>query len=134
MPYRTFIDLVSRRAPSIVAYTLVISLVFAWAGVPVWAVTVFAIVLALLALLLFAARGGGSSAPRSNEERSWLAWEVAGKGTPPGSYLLAFFSFLTVFLIGPGSPHARPAWAAFALAVVWGVTNRHYPTEEETDL
>ena len=128
------IDALSKRAPSIVVYVLGISLLCGWVGAPVWMVTALAIVIGALALLLFAARGGGRGSPSVNHDRNWLAWEVAGQGTPPGSYLLAFFSFLTVFLIGFESAYARPAWAAFALAIVWGIANRQYPADEETDL
>ena len=128
------IDRLSKRAPSIVAYALGLSLLCAWIGAPLWAVTALALVIALLALLLFAARGGLQTGRVANPDRSWLAWEVAGQGTPPGSYLLAFFAFLTAFLIGLESAYARPAWAAFALAIVWGIVNRSYPADEEADL
>jgi hypothetical protein len=63
-----------------------------------------------------------------------LAWELAGKGTPPGFYVLGFFGFLTIMLTGFRSPHAMPAWAAFFLGIVWGIANRHYPADEETDV
>ena len=128
------IDLLSKRAPSLMVYVLAISLLCAWLGAPVWASTALAIVTAALALLLLAARGGRRAALGGSHNRNWLAWEVAGQGTPPGSYLLAFFSFLTVFLIGLEAAYARPAWAAFALSIVWGIANRQYPADEDADV
>ena len=133
MQFSSMIDALSKRAPSIVAYVLGISLLLAWVGAPVWAVTAIAVVIGGLALLLFAARGGRHEGRGGSGDRNWIASEVAGHGTPPGSYLLAFFSFLTVFLIGFQSAYARPAWAAFALAIVWGIANRQYPADEEAD-
>jgi hypothetical protein len=132
--FSSMIDMLSKRAPSLVVYTLCIALLSVWVGAPIWAVTALAVVIGVLALLLFAARGGRRPARGASHARSWLAWEVAGQGTPPGSYLLAFFSFLAVFLIGFESVYARPAWAAFALAIAWGIANRQYPAEEEAEL
>ena len=127
------IDALSKRAPSIVAYVLGISLLFALLGAPDWAATALAVTVGGLALLLFAARGGRHEGRGGNGDRNWLASEVAGHGTPPGSYLLAFFSFLAAFLIGFESAYARPAWAALALAIVWGIANRRYPAEDEAE-
>lgn len=131
--FNRMIDRLSQRAPSTVVYTLGLSLLGAWLGAPVWAVTALAVVITALALLLLATRGGRGPGHVANHDRNWLAWEVAGQGTPPGSYLLVFFSFLTAFLIGLESAHARPAWAALALAIAWGIVNRQYPAEEERD-
>ncbi|MEO6114031.1 MAG: hypothetical protein ABIP07_06260 [Sphingomicrobium sp.] len=127
------IDVLSKRAPSIVVFTMSVSLVCAWIGAPVWVPTTLAVVVASLALLLFAARGGRHATRGFNHDRNWLAWELAGKGTPPGYYLLGFFSFVTIMLTGFQSSYAMPAWAGFALGIVWGIANRHYPAEEEGD-
>lgn len=131
MQFNSIIDALSARAPSIVVCTLIISLLSPWVGAPVRAVTALAVVVAGISLLLFAARGGRHSSRRVNHNRNWIGWEVAGQGTPPGFYLLAAVSFLTLFLIGFESAYARPAWAAFALAIVWGIANRQYPADEE---
>jgi len=133
------IDLLSQRAPSVVLLTLCASILSAWIDAPEWFPTTLAVVVAGLALLLFVARTGrhglqSKEEPGSTQDRSWLAWELAGKGTPPGSYLLAFFGFLTVALTGFQSPHAMPAWAGFALGVVWGIANRQYPSGEDGEL
>jgi hypothetical protein len=128
------IDVLSKRAPSIAVFTMGASLIFAWVRAPVWLPTMLAIVVASLALLLFAARGGRHATRGFNHNRNWLAWEFAGKGTPSGYYLLGFFSFVTIMLTGFQSSYAMPAWAAFALGIVWGIANRRYPAEEEADL
>lgn len=133
------IDSLSRRAPSIVVFSLCASILSAWIDAPVWFPTMLAVVIACLALLLFVTRAGRHSLPSREkpgfeQNRGWLAWELAGKGMPPGSYLLGFFGFLTIMLMGFQSPHAMPAWAGFALGLVWGLANRHYPSEEDGDL
>lgn len=127
----SMIDTLSKRAPSIAVFTMVAALIFAWVRAPEWLPTMLAIAVAVLALLLLAARGGRQATRGFNHDRNWLAWEVAGQGTPPGSYLLGFFGFLTIMLTGFQSTYARPAWAALALGIVWGIANRNYPTEEE---
>lgn len=134
----SLIEGLSRRAPSIAGVTLFASLVGAWVEGPAWLAKALAVVVASLALLLLAARGGrhrlrGTEQPGSADDRHWLAWELAGKGTPPGYYLLAFFGFLTVMLIGFDASYALPAWAAFALGIAWGIANRQYPVDEEED-
>lgn len=125
------INALSRRAPSIVVFTLIAALACAWVGAPMWLPTALAVVVASLGMLLFAARGGRNASRNLDDERNWIAWELAGKGTPPGSYLLGFFGFLTLMLIGIQSPYSRPAWAGLALGIVWGITNRHYPAETD---
>lgn len=131
--FNSIIDALSARAPAIVVWALGIALLCPWFGVPLWAVTALAVAIGGLALLLFAARGGRHSRRVVNHNRNWLAWEVAGQGTPPGFYLLAAGSFLTLFLIGFGSDYARPAWASLALAIAWGIANRQYPADEEEE-
>jgi hypothetical protein len=132
------IDNLSKRAPSIEVCTLCVALLSAWIGAPLWLPTTLAIVVGGLALLLFAARGRGherSSAqePGDAPRKNWIEYEIAGKGTPPGAYILAFFGFLTVVLTGFQSPYAMPAWAGLALGIVWGIANRAYPADEEMD-
>jgi hypothetical protein len=65
--------------------------------------------------------------------RDWIAYELAGKGSPPGFYLLGFFGFLTIWLTGFQSPYSKPAWAAFFLGIVWGIVNARYPTDETSE-
>ena len=132
------LDRLSKRAPDIVVLTLCTALVGAWVGAPAWLARGAAIVVAGLALLLLASRGRRRrlttpDEPSSTETRSWVAYELAGKGTPPGHYLLGFFCFLTIFLTGFQTPYAMLAWAGLALAVVWGIVNAHYPADEDAE-
>lgn len=128
----------STRAPSVVVGTLCASLLAFWFGVPDWVPTILAIAIGLMALALFATRVRRHEARGVDEfgdakERSWLDYELAGKGTPPGYYVLAFFGFLTIVLTGFDSAYSRPAWAAFALGLVWGLANRSYAADDEAE-
>jgi|tagenome__1003787_1003787.scaffolds.fasta_scaffold20935882_2 hypothetical protein len=130
------IDMLSKRAPSIVVFTLCAALLAQWIEAPVWLPKLLAIAVGGLALLLFASRVRRHEFRRQDEsgtERSWFDYELAGKGTPPGYYILAFFGFVTIVLTGFQSAYAMPAWAAFALGIVWGLANRSYPLEEDGD-
>ena len=133
------IDRLSKRAPSIVVFTLCAALVAAWINAPVWLPEVLAAVVGCLAILLFAARGGrgsyrGRAGSVETSDKNWIEYELAGKGTPPGYYVLAFFGIVTIALTGFQTPYAMPAWAGFALGIVWGIANRSYPAEDETDV
>lgn len=132
------IETLSKRAPSIVVCTLCISLIAAWINAPLWLPTTLAIAVGGLALLLFLARGRkhrlrSGDEPGDADEGSWVAYELAGQGTPPGFYVLAFFGIVTIALTGFQTPYARPAWAGFALGIAWGIANRTYPGNEEAD-
>ena len=121
------------------AFTLTAALLGSWVDAPAWLANGLAIVVAFLGLALLAARG------RQNEFRSaeglgstrsgdWIAYELAGKGSPPGFYVLAFFGILTIVLTGFQTPYARLAWAGFGLGIVWGIVNARYPADETSDL
>ena len=130
------IDTLSKRAPSIVVLTLCAALIGTWIGVPEWLPIALAMVVGSLALLLFAARVRRHESEASQEDdssQSWFQHELAGSGTPPGYYVLAFFGFLTIVLTGFQSAYAMPAWAGFALGIVWGLANRTYPAESEME-
>jgi hypothetical protein len=130
-----FLDVLSKRAPVIVVVTLCAALVGAWIDVPVWLPDGLAIIVGGLALLLLAARRRRrpfETQEESGVSRDWIAYELAGKGTPRGSYLLGFFGFLTIMLTGFQSAYAMLAWAGFALGVVWGIVNADYPADQES--
>ena len=132
------LDRLSKRAPAIVIITLCAALVGAWTSAPVWLAKGAAIFVAGLALVLLAARKRRHLFDTLGEagftnDRGWIAHELAGKGTPPGSYLLGFLGFLTIALTGFNSPFAMLAWAGFALGVVWGIINAHYPAGEDSE-
>jgi len=135
MPASAFIDGISKRAPSVVVFTLSASLLAAWLNAPHWLPTVLAVGVGSLALLLFLTRGGPLrfQGQEKSDDRSWIAQELAGKGTPPGFYVLAFFGVLTIALTGFQSPYATPAWAGFALGIAWGIANRSYPADEDAE-
>lgn len=129
-------DVLSKRAPVIVVVTLITSLFGAWSKAPDWLFNALAIVVGSLALLLWAARG----LPRqfkSKEDlgftrnRDFVAHELAGKGTPRGSYLLGFFGFATILVSGFQTPYGTLAFAGLALSVVWGIVNTRYPSDWE---
>jgi hypothetical protein len=128
------LDELSRRARIIVAFTLLAALLSDWITAPVWLPKGLAIIVGSVALVLLAARGRPIKAKQSlgfDSEVSWLAYELAGKGTPPGFYLLGFFAVITIVLTGMQSPYSLPAWAAFGLQVAWGRANARYPVDDE---
>jgi hypothetical protein len=132
------LDILSKRAPTIVIMALCAALLSAWTSAPIWLARGPAIIVGSLALWLLAARGRRHQFKIPDElgftdNRDWIAYELAGKGTPPGTYLLGFFSFLTIILTGFQSPYAMLAWAGLALGLVWGIVNAHYPADEESD-
>jgi hypothetical protein len=133
-----FLDGLSKRAPIIVVLTLCAALVGAWTSAPVWLANGLAIIVGSLALVLLAARGRRNQL-KTPEELGFtrlgdrIAYELAGKGSPPGFYLLGFFAFMTIFLTGLQSPYSKPAWAGFFLCVVWGIANARYQAEDASE-
>src|SRR5579864_2606176 len=110
-------DMLSKRAPIIVVVTLCSALLGAWTDAPPWLANGLAAVVGGLALILLASRGRRHSLTTPPEELGFLslkdriAYELAGKGTPQGYYLLGFFGFLTIMLTGFQSPYGRLAFA-----------------------
>ncbi len=131
MSVRAGLDALSKRAPVIVIIALGAALVSAWSGAPDWLPHGGAIVVGCLALALLAARGRRNRFETAeDEERNWIAYELAGKGSPQGFYPLAFFGIVTIVLTGIQTPSAKLAWAGFGLGIVWGIVNAHYPADE----
>lgn len=133
-----FFDWLSKRAPIIVIVTLCAALVGGWTSGPVWLANGLAIIVAILAVVLLVARGRRNELKTPEELgftrlRDWIACELAGKGSPPGFYLLAFFGCITIFATGIQSTYSRPAWAGFFLGVVWGIANAHYPAKDGSE-
>jgi hypothetical protein len=136
---RAVLDALSRRAPTLVALTLGAALLGTWTAAPDWLADGLAIIVGLLAVALLAARGRRNEfkiAEELGSSRSgdWIAYELAGKGSPPGFYVLAFFGILTIVLTGFQTPYAVLAWAGFGLGIVWGIVNARYPADETSDL
>lgn len=128
------LDKLSKRVPSIVAFTFCAALLGAWLGAPLWLSNALAIIVVGLALLLLAGRGRRRqfNSPDDLGIKEMIAFELAGEGTPRGSYLLGFFGFLTLMLIGIQSPYRMPAFSGIALTLVWGFVNARYPEDENT--
>ena len=118
----------------IVIVTLCAALVSAWSGAPDWLPHWGAIAVGSLALVLLAARRRRDQLGTAEDEsRDWIAYELAGKGSPQGFYPLAFFGIVTIVLTGIQSPPSKLAWAGFCLGIVWGIVNADYPADEESD-
>ncbi len=118
--------------PSIVALTFCAALLAAWTGAPVWLSDALAIIVVGLALLLLAGRGRRREFKSPAGIKQVIGYELAGEGTPRGSYLLGFFGFLTLMLIGFQSPYRMPVFSGIALTLVWGFVNARYPEDENT--
>ena len=135
---RAYLDALSKRAPMIVVVTLCAALVSAWSDAPEWLNNGLAIGVGSLALMLLAARGRQiefrtAHGLESSRSRDWMAYEIAGKGSPAGFYPLCFFGIVTIVLTGLQTPASKPAWAGFLLGVVWGIVNARYPVDETLD-
>jgi hypothetical protein len=132
---RTLVEL-SRRAPSIVVVTLCAALVGYWAEVPVWLPYGIAILVGTLALAVMASRKRQPQAAVEGDpdsDTSWLAQELAGKGSPAGSYTLAFLALVTIAVTGMQGAYALPAWAALALCAAWSIANARYGPRREAE-
>ena len=131
----SILDELSKRAPTIVAFTLFAALVADWINAPVVLPQGLAIIVGSLALVLLAARGRQQFNAKKtlgfDSDIGWIAYELAGKGTPQGFYVLGFFGVLTIVLTGVQSPYSLPAWAAVVLHIAWGMANARYPLDDE---
>lgn len=133
---RGFLSRLSKRAPELVIATLCTALLSAWIGAPEWLANGLAILVGVLALMVLATRRRRPQLRMIGDEESakstsWLGYELAGKGTPLGTYLLAFFAFVTAMLTGFDTPYGKLAWAGLALAVAWSAANAHFPVEPD---
>lgn len=135
MRMRSFLNMLSKRAPLIVVLTLCAALVGAWIGVPVGLINSLAIIVGSLAIMLLATRARRNQL-NSKQDLGFtrfsdrIVYELAGQGSPPGFYLLGFFAIVTVFLTGFQSPYSNLAWAGFFLDVAWGIANARYPADD----
>lgn len=132
------LDALSRRAPEMVIATLAAALLVYWAEAPVWLPYGLALVVVGLALVVMAARDRRGrftreDDPDASSDTSWIAQELAGKGTASGSYLLGFFSLVTIMLTGFQGAYALPGWAALALTAAWGIANARRPNNDGSE-
>lgn len=119
----------------VVIVSLCASLLACWTEAPVWLPYALAVALVSLALILMATRSRGGQ-PEIGQEQpgsGWLAHELAGNGSPAGTYPLAFFGAVTIALTGFQGAYAAPAWAALALTAAWAVANARYPSDDGPD-
>ena len=127
------VDALSRRSPTIVAVTLGIALLAYWFGAPLVVPYGLALIVGGIAIVVMAARKRNARLNAELEAAktgSWIAQELAGHGSPPGSYTLAFFCLVTIALTGFVGPFALPAWTGLALAAAWAFANASYPSDE----
>jgi hypothetical protein len=139
MSHNLIFNGLSKRSPTIVVATLCAALLLDWTDAALWLPYALAIVVGSLALVLMATRDRRgrqvmtANDADSTENDSWIAHELAGKGTPSGSYLLGFFALVTIVLTGVQGAYAMPAWAGLALGAAWGIANARYRPEERSD-
>lgn len=137
MQARVIWEVLSRRVPMIAIGTFCTALLAYWAAAPLWLPYCVAIVIGVLALVIMARRNRRGSRMLAQEEQdaeeSWIAHELAGKGSPAGFYLLIFFGLVTIVLTGLQGAYALPAWAGLALGVAWGIANAGHPTGERSE-
>ena len=128
------IDRLSKAAPGVVVASLIASLVGTWTSGPEWLFNALALIIGGLALLLLVARGMREQF-RPKEElgftrmRDLIAYELAGKGMPRGSYALGVSAIITVFATGVQTAYSWLAFSGFALTVAWIKANVRYPAD-----
>lgn len=121
----------SRRAPTIVISSLFVALLAYWTEAPFWLPHGLAIALVGLALILMATRHPRTGTTKDAGDANWLTNELAGNGSPSGTYPLGFFAIVTLALTGFEGAYALPAWAALALIAAWAVANAQYPPADD---
>jgi hypothetical protein len=131
----TVLKELSRRAPVIVILTLCTALLGYWTEAPLWLPRGLAITAGGLALILMATRNRRRtlSAETESDNAGWLTHELAGSGSPSGTYLLAFFAVVTIALTGFQGTYALPAWVVLALIAAWAMANAQYPSGDDPE-
>jgi hypothetical protein len=136
MLLKSAIDNLSKLAPAIVIVASTVALFGAWTDASASLFNALAILVGTLAFLLLVTRGMQHMNPKESlgftPNQSVLAYELAGKGMPRGSYVLGPASILTIFACGFQSPYGLLAFAGFALAVAWVRANARYPADRNS--
>lgn len=114
----------------IVIVSLCVALLASWVEAPLWLPYGLAIALACLALVLMAKRRRPSVEADAGDG-GWLAQELAGNGSPSGTYPLGFCAVVTIALTGFQDAYSMPGWAALALTAAWAVANASYPAKDD---
>lgn len=130
MPTANLLNMLSRRTPAIVIGSLCVAVVAYWIEAPAWLPYGLAIGLAALALVLMARRHRRPAVVENSDDGGWLAQELAGNGSPSGTYPLGFCAVVTIALTGFQETYALPGWAALLLIAAWAMANANYPRED----
>ena len=128
------LEQLSRRTPRLVVVSLCTALVANWTEAPLWLPYALATMSAGLAVILLATRNRaiGPSETECDDAR-WLAQELAGNGSPSGTYLLGFSAVVTIALTGVQGAYSLPGWAALLLTAAWAVANARYPANDSSE-
>ena len=133
MRAKSAIDELSRWAPAIVIVALIVALIGISTNASASLFNALAIAVGALALVLLVTRGMRHMRPKESlgfaRNESVLAYELAGRGMPRGSYVLGFAGIVTIFVCGFQSPYGMLAFAGFALTVAWVRANASYPAD-----
>ena len=125
------LEQLSRRTPRLLVVGLCTALVAYWSEAPLWLPYALAAISGGLALILLATRNRAiGPAETEPDEAGWLAQELAGNGSPSGTYLLGFSAVVTIALTGVQGAYALPGWAALLLTAAWAVANARYPIDD----
>ena len=128
------LEQLSRRTPRLVVVSLCTALVACWTEAPLCLPYALATISGSLAVILLATRNRAiSPAETECDDAGWLAQELAGNGSPSGTYLLGFSAVVTIALTGVQDAYALPGWAALLLIAAWAVANARYPSDESCE-
>jgi len=128
------LEQLSRRTPRLVVVGLCTALVAYWSEAPLWLPYALAAISAGLAVILLATRNRAiGPAETESEDTGWLAQELAGNGSPSGTYLLGFSAVVTIALTGVQGAYSLPGWAALLLIAAWAAANARYPSDESCE-
>ena len=128
------LEQLSRRTPRLVVVGLCTALVAYWSEAPLWLPYALAAISAGLAVILLATRNRAiGPAETESEDTGWLAQELAGNGSPSGTYLLGFSAVVTIALTGVQGAYSLPGWAALLLIAAWAAANARYPANDSSE-
>lgn len=128
------LEQLSRRTPRLVVVSLCAALVAYWTEAPLWLPYALATISAGLAVILLATRNRAiGPVATDSDDAGWLAQELAGNGSPSGTYLLGFSAVVTIALTGVQGAFALPGWAALLLIAAWAVVNARYPVDDGSE-
>ena len=127
-------DMLAKWAPVVVIACLIASLIGAWTVAPVRPFNVLGFIVGGMGITLLLARGMRDQFSTKEElgftrTRDLIAYDLAGKGLPRGSFALGFAAWITWFVVGINSDYGWVAFGAFMLAIAWMGANARYPAD-----